>query len=149
MIRMRLGSTVGSRPAACRKKWVRGGKIRPRRWFRDGTARQKKSHAETRRRRGEPRLARIDKRSGMDIPFTEDGWPRGLPDRVGGDGRRATMRGNRHALRRVTRPELRRTAGSHPRIVRRADVWGGKAVVAGTRVPVFMVDARLQSGWRP
>ena len=59
------------------------------------------------------------------------------------------MRGSRHALRRVTRPELRRTMGSHPRIVRRADVWGGKAVVAGTRVPVFMVDARLQSGWRP
>ena len=59
------------------------------------------------------------------------------------------MRGSRHALRRVTRPELRRAAGSHPRIVRRPDIWGGKAVVEGTRVPVFMVHARLQSGWRP
>ena len=59
------------------------------------------------------------------------------------------MRGIRHALRRIMRPELRRTTGSHPRIVRRTDVWGGKAVVAGTRVPVFMVHARLQSGWRP
>jgi uncharacterized protein (DUF433 family) len=39
--------------------------------------------------------------------------------------------------------------GAHPRIIRRADVWGGKAVVEGTRVPVFMVHARLQSGWRP
>lgn len=57
------------------------------------------------------------------------------------------MRGNRHALRRVTRPAPRR-AEPHPRIVRRADVWGGKAVVEGTRVPVFMVHARLQTGWR-
>jgi uncharacterized protein (DUF433 family) len=58
------------------------------------------------------------------------------------------MRGSRHVLRRVTRPALRRAVGAHPRIVRRADVWGGKAVVEGTRVPVFMVHARLQSGWR-
>jgi uncharacterized protein (DUF433 family) len=36
---------------------------------------------------------------------------------------------------------------AHPRIVRRSDVWGGKAVVEGTRIPVFMVHARLQSGW--
>jgi uncharacterized protein (DUF433 family) len=57
------------------------------------------------------------------------------------------MRGSKHALRRVTRPGLRRAAGAHPRIVRRADVWGGKAVVEGTRIPVFMVHARLQSGW--
>ncbi|SOD02605.1 Uncharacterized conserved protein, DUF433 family [bacterium JGI 053] len=57
------------------------------------------------------------------------------------------MRGGRHSLRRVTRPELRRVVDAHPRIVRRTDVWGGKAVVEGTRVPVFMVHARLQSGW--
>jgi|GEM_PF-222823 len=59
-----------------------------------------------------------------------------------------TMRGIRHALRWVTRPGLRRSVQADPRIVRRPDVWGGKAVVAGTRVPVFMVHARLQSGWR-
>ena len=58
------------------------------------------------------------------------------------------MRGGRHSLRRVTRPALRRAVGAHPRIIRRADVWGGKAVVEGTRIPVFMVHARLQSGWR-
>ena len=58
------------------------------------------------------------------------------------------MRGIRRALRWVTRPRFRRSAEAHPRIVRRLDVWGGKAVVAGTRVPVFMVHTRLQSGWR-
>jgi len=26
-------------------------------------------------------------------------------------------------------------------------MWGGKAVVNGTRIPVFMVTERLQSGW--
>src|SRR5687768_15518805 len=72
MIRMRLGSTVDSRPAACRKKGVRGGKIRLCARFRDGPrgagCGKRKSHAETRTRR-EP----VDKPSGMDIPFTEDG----------------------------------------------------------------------------
>lgn len=58
------------------------------------------------------------------------------------------MHGSRHhGLQRVTRPRFRVVLRSHPRIVRRSDVWGGKAVVAGTRVPVFMVHARLQSGW--
>ena len=59
------------------------------------------------------------------------------------------MRGSNRALRRITRPGFRHTLRSHPRIVRRPDVWGGKAVVAGTRVPVFMVHGRLQSGWSP
>lgn len=58
------------------------------------------------------------------------------------------MRGIRRALRWVARPGFRRSAEAHPRIVRQPDVWGGKAVVAGTRVPVFMVHARLHSGWR-
>ena len=35
----------------------------------------------------------------------------------------------------------------HPRIARSPGVWGGKAVVAGTRIPVFMVAARVESGW--
>ena len=52
-------------------------------------------------------------------------------------------------LRRFTRPEPPRVAGSSPRIIRRRDVWGGKAVVHGTRVPVFMIHARLQAGWKP
>ena len=42
---------------------------------------------------------------------------------------------------------FRRVNRDHPRIVRSSGVWGGKAVVAGTRVPVFMVYARLASGW--
>jgi uncharacterized protein (DUF433 family) len=57
------------------------------------------------------------------------------------------MQGSQHALRRITRPEFRRTMPQHPRILRRSDVWGGKAVVAGTRIPVFMLASRLQSGW--
>ena len=57
------------------------------------------------------------------------------------------MHRSTHALRRVTRPHFRHVLTSYPRIVRRSDVWGGKAVVAGTRVPVFMIHARLQSGW--
>lgn len=57
------------------------------------------------------------------------------------------MQGSQHALRRITRPQFQRTMPQHPRILRRSDVWGGKAVVAGTRIPVFMLAARLQSGW--
>jgi uncharacterized protein (DUF433 family) len=34
-----------------------------------------------------------------------------------------------------------------PRIVRDPAVWGGKAVIAGTRIPVFMLVARIRSGW--
>jgi uncharacterized protein (DUF433 family) len=33
------------------------------------------------------------------------------------------------------------------RIERRPGVWGGLAVVAGTRVPVFMILSRLSNGW--
>lgn len=51
------------------------------------------------------------------------------------------------ALTRITRPKYERTVRSHPRILKSSEVWGGKAVVAGTRVPVFMVHARLESGW--
>ncbi|HEX8430203.1 MAG TPA: DUF433 domain-containing protein [Longimicrobium sp.] len=36
---------------------------------------------------------------------------------------------------------------SHPRIERRPGVWGGKAVVAGTRIPVFMLLSQMRSGW--
>lgn len=35
----------------------------------------------------------------------------------------------------------------HDRIERRPEVWGGKAVVAGTRIPVFMLLAHMRSGW--
>lgn len=57
------------------------------------------------------------------------------------------VRGIGKPLHRATRPEFKRVAPSHPRIVSRSDVWGGKAVVKGTRIPVFMIYARLQSGW--
>jgi uncharacterized protein (DUF433 family) len=59
------------------------------------------------------------------------------------------MHRSKHALRRGTRPYFRHVLRSYPRILRRSDLWGGKAAVAGTRVPVFMVHARLQSGWTP
>jgi uncharacterized protein (DUF433 family) len=59
------------------------------------------------------------------------------------------MRENRGVLRRLSLPWVRPSAASAPRIVRRRDVWGGKAVIAGTRIPVFMVHARLEAGWAP
>ena len=49
------------------------------------------------------------------------------------------MRGSKQALRPMI-PKFRR-------IVRRPDTWGGKAVVAGTRIPVFLLAAKLKSGW--
>lgn len=56
------------------------------------------------------------------------------------------MHDTRGVLRSVTRPRPRPTTAPR-RIVRRRDVWGGKAMIAGTRIPVFMVHARLQDGW--
>ena len=51
------------------------------------------------------------------------------------------------SLSRITRPQFRRVLQSHPRIERRSDVWGGKAVVANTRIPVFLLVSRMNSGW--
>lgn len=59
------------------------------------------------------------------------------------------IRETRGVLRHLTRLDPRRAAESGTRIVRRADVWGGKAVIDGTRIPVFMVHSRLQAGWAP
>lgn len=53
----------------------------------------------------------------------------------------------RGTLRRFTRPRPRPVAVAPRRIIRREDVWSGKAVIAGTRIPVFMVHMRLQAGW--
>ena len=53
----------------------------------------------------------------------------------------------RGTLRRLTRLRPRLAARAPRRIIRRGDVWGGKAVIAGTRIPVFMVHTRLQAGW--
>lgn len=53
----------------------------------------------------------------------------------------------RGTLRRFTRPRPRPAARAPRRIVRRGDVWSGKAMIAGTRIPVFMVHMRLQAGW--
>src|SRR5829696_2963514 len=83
----------------------------------------------------------------MDVQYTDGCAPR-RPVAEASE-RRETVREGKHSLRRVTRPALGRTTASHPRIVRRSDVWGGKAIVDGTRIPVFMISARLQSGWSP
>lgn len=53
----------------------------------------------------------------------------------------------RGRLCRFTRPRPRPAARAPRRIIRRRDVWSGKAVIAGTRIPVFMVHMRLQAGW--
>jgi uncharacterized protein (DUF433 family) len=57
------------------------------------------------------------------------------------------MRAAHHALSRETRPPFHQVLPSHPRIVRDEKVWGAKAVVAGTRIPVFQLLARLEAGW--
>jgi len=59
------------------------------------------------------------------------------------------MREGRGVLRRLVPRWRTPAAAAGSRIERRPDLWGGKAVIAGTRIPVFMVQARLDAGWSP
>ena len=80
----------------------------------------------------------IDTYAGIGVPYPAEGGT--SPGPVGRNGQAEnTMPGSRHGPRRDTH--------SHPRIVRRSGVWGGKAVVDGTRIPVFLLADRLESGW--
>ena len=42
---------------------------------------------------------------------------------------------------------FRRPAIPPPTVVRDPAIWGGKAVIAGTRIPVFLIQDWLQNGW--